>query len=187
MKVETWTIIFIIVAAFIFIWVIALVRINKKKKEVRRKLHEKADATDSSHVASPQKEKVSQNMETGKKLEQLGIQAEIIGFKAVIRTGLFGGNEELRLKRDGITLDVRIDSSGEVTIKPVIPVWFQLVCVFVVMILLSIVLSSMADQTILVKGGWIVIFAGMLIASPIYKSIKRKAFDAAIESVNQLL
>ena len=163
MKVETWAVIPIIVATIIFaILVVALVRIKKKKKGV-------------SH------------METGKTLELLGIQAKMIGFKAVIRTGLFGGNEELRLKRDGITLDVSIDSNGEVKIKPVVPVWFQIVCAFVVMVLLSIVISLMADQTVFVKGGLLVVLAGVLIASPIYKSIKRKALDSAIESVSHLL
>ena len=186
MKGETWAVIPIIVATIIFaILVVALVRIKKKKKGVSEKLHEKTDATDS----SPKKEKGkdSKNMETGKTLELLGIQAKMIGFKAVIRTGLFGGNEELRLKRDGITLDVSIDSDGEVKIEPVVPVWFQIVCAFVVMIILSIVMSLMADQTVLVKGGWIVVLAGILLASPIYKSIKRKALDAAIESVSHLL
>ena len=163
MKGETWAVIPIIVATIIFaILVVALVRIKKKKKGV-------------SH------------METGKTLELLGIQAKMIGFKAVIRTGLFGGNEELRLKRDGITLDVSIDSNGEVKIKPVVPVWFQIVCAFVVMVLLSIVISLMADQTVFVKGGLLVVLAGVLIASPIYKSIKRKALDSAIESVSHLL
>ena len=189
MKGETWAIILIIVAAIMFtIMVVALKRINNKKNAERQESNVKSNATDSSQVASPQKEKKnsSQNMKTGKTLELIGIQAKMIGFKAVIRQGLFG-KEDLRLKRDGITLDVSIDSNGEVTIKPIIPIWFQLVCAIVVMIILSIVMSFMANQTVLVKGGWIVVLASILIASPIYKSIKRKAFDAAIESVSHLL
>ena len=125
-------------------------------------------------------------MKTEMTLAQIGEQAQTKGFYSQIKKGLIGP-EILRLKRDGITLMVKIDSDKEVSITPFVPIWFQVLCIILVMILASIILTVIMDEAVIVKGGFVVIFVALLLSSPIYKAMKRQEIDSAIEDVNQLL
>ena len=125
-------------------------------------------------------------MKTEMTLAQIGEQAQTKGFYAKIKKGLIGP-EILQLKREGITLMVKINSNNEVSITPFIPIWFQVLCIILVMILASIILTAIMDEAVIVKGGFVVFLVALLISSPIYKAMKRQKIDSAIEDVNKLL